>query len=235
MSENEQNFSDVTEPVENQKMIPQDEVNKIVGREKKAAREAARAEERAKIMAELESTQPVQQPYSMGGQERYVTPEQVDDIVNQRLQRTLEHATKLQEEANIKAFNDKWESDYNTKLSAGKKDIPDFDEVMSSFTPTAYQNLRYLASQESNTAEIMHFAAQNPGKAAVFETIASRDAAAARAEFRKLVKTMEDNKIASKASNNTKASEPLSRLKPGVAGTDNGQSSMRDLKKKYRT
>jgi len=213
----EQSSSDLSavEP----KMLTQEEVNVIVGREKAAAAEKARRQ----ALAEMQSQS---------------VPQAIDEeAIYRRLQekanKDAEERLKREEDERNQAAWQELVGEYNSKLAAAKNSESDFDEVMRDFNHSAYNAVIAGATREvPNTAEVMYELAKSPSKAASLDNLAYRDYKAFTKELKKLSESITKNKEAAK--NTSKAPEPLSQIKPSVMGADNGQASYQDLRKKFR-
>lgn len=209
------------EPVVEQKTFTQDEVNQIVGREKVALKKAyeAKTADNHAVSAAVPDISKYKEEILTEAQQRF-----------RQEQESIQRAqSERQREEEAFRVVDK----FKAKMADGRKEISDFDDVMKDMTVAAYPSLVWLAAEESNTAEIMYEMAKTPELAASFEELANRDAVAAKARFRRIVKSIADKKQGEAVRKN--ASEPLSRLKPGTGGTDNGKPSFADLKRKYKT
>jgi hypothetical protein len=213
--------------IEPEKTLTQSQVNDIVKREKAMATDRARKEYEA-----LQAQQ--SQPMSMGG----MPQGNMGDIEDKVFNRILEHAKKLEEDEQRKAFEDQraqqqaaLESDakrYLVKVANGKDKFSDFDEVMKDFDAGAFPQLALLAGELDNTADIMYELSKNPDKIARLDYLANRSPALARKELGKLANSITQNDQA--LEDNVTTNAPLSRLKSSTVGADNGKMGLKDYK-----
>lgn len=204
-----------------EKLLTQDEVNLIVGREKAQAAEKARKQAEAEFQSK--------NAQSLGGMP--VDKEALYGEFKDRFYKDLQKEQEAQSEAELQR---QWQSvvnDYNTKLVAGKDSYSDFDSVMREFNHGAYNNVVYGATQLSNTADVMYELANNPAKAAQLELLGKTDPKGFNVAMKKLSDSIAANKGAQAASS---IKEPLSQMKPSVMGAESGKKTIADYKKMFR-
>lgn len=213
-------------PAATEKMLSQDEVNRLVGREKAAAAEKARRQVEAEYAER--STQSNSAPK--------VDNEKIVEEVERRLKTQLEQE---QEEAQQQQLAEEWRkvvSNYNNKLAETAKsgDYDDYDEVVRGIDHSKYDMVVWGATNLDNTGDIVYELAKNPAKAVNLETLGRHDQKAFERELKKLSDSIKANKEAAK--NVSKAPEPYSRLKPQVAGVDTSSNSSdyASLKSRFR-
>ncbi len=206
------------QPAIAEKMLPQSEVDKLVG--------AVRAKERQQAEAQYR-----QQQGGMGGmQSPGFDEEALIQKATARMQQQQDEQRKTLEAKQQQAEVDEIARTYLEKMSQGKEIYEDFDEVTADFNPGAYPQVTIMASQQDNLPDIMYELSKNPQKLTHLHVLAVTNPAQARKEMTKLSQSIKknDNAIA----NNVKSPAPLSKLKTSAtAGQDNGKRSISDLRK----
>jgi hypothetical protein len=202
--------------MQQEKMVPQSEVDKIV---------------HARIMREREHSN-----MGMGGiQQPAFDEEAIIAKATQRLQQHQDEQRKQYELEQQKAQVDEIAKTYLDKMSQGKEIYPDFDETTADFSPGAYPQVTILASQQDNLPDIIYELSKNPQKLTHLHVLALTNPQQARKEMTKLSQSIKKNDEA--LANNSKSPAPLSRLKPSArAGQDTGKRTISDMRKdpKYR-
>ncbi len=226
MDEQQLVVDSAVEPVE-QKMLTQEQVNALVGREKREAAEKARRQVEAEYAAKLEEVRAAagqQNGSQMGGMQQ----QSVDDIYRQIRERLLQEAQEEQQKAELKQVADT----YYSRMSNGSKLFEDFGEVMGDFRPESFPQVVYLASQLDNTPQIMYELAKNPTKLAAIHSLALADPNQAKRALRQLSDSIAHNEQAVNEYEQTNA--PLSRPQASHVSSDKGELSLKDLKGMYR-
>lgn len=203
-------------PAQAEKMVPQSEVDKIVG--------ARLARERAQMQSQQ----------GMGGmQSQGYDEEALLAKAQSRMQETFE---KQRQEAEFAAHQkqvDEVARQYVERMKQGPELYEDFKEVTQNYNPAAFPQVTLLAAQQDNLPDIMYELSKNPGKLAHLHVLALADREMARAEITKLSKSIKRNEEA--VANNVKSPSPLSRLKGStIAGSDTGKRTVSDLRKDAR-
>lgn len=201
----------VAQPVVQEKMVPQSEVDKIV---------------HARIMREREHSQMggVQQPQA--GFDRDALLREAAEMMQQQ----LEEQREAQERERQKAEVDQIAKTYLDKMSQGKELYDDFEEVTQDFSPAAYPQVTIMASQYDNLPDIMYELGKNPRKLVDLHVLALTNPPQAKREMQKLSQSIKQNEQA--LINNVKSPSPLSKLKSSAtAGQDTGRRTVRDLRK----
>jgi hypothetical protein len=219
----------LVEPVierEQEKTLTQSQVNEIVKREKASVADRVRRELEAQ-MAQVQA--------GPGKDAPQVNSNEIEDKVFNRI---LEHAKKLEDEAERKSRDDylsqqkaRLEEEagvYLSKVALGKDKISDFEEVMKDFEPSAFPQLALLAGRMDNTAEVMYELSKNPEKLARLDYLANKSEKLAMKELEKLSQSLVQN--AEAMTNNVTTNAPLSRLKSSTAGVDSGKMGLKDFK-----
>jgi hypothetical protein len=212
-----------------QKMLSQEQVNMLIGREKKDAAEKARREAEAYYTAELEKVRGQGQApqQSMGG----MNQPNVDDLYQQFEERLLKKAQDQKAQAERQAYEaemQKIADTYYNKMSTGAEMFEDFGDVMSDFRPEAFPEVVYLASEMENTPQIMYELAKNPHKLASIYSLAKADPNQAKKALKKLSDSIMINEQAQEG--HVATNPPLTKPKPSQVSTDKGLNSLKDYK-----
>lgn len=204
------------------KMIPQDEVNRIVAREKQRAGESVRREYEERQQQQQAQQQPAQQtPTQQQSMPREVSTETADE------ERFNKYMQKRQQEAHAQQIADA----YHQNIGKGKESYQDFDEVTKNFDPTKSLPLTYLIANNPNAADILYEISKNPNKFVTLHALAEINPQMAQTELSKLSKSIKDNKEALDDSQSQSTSEPLDRMTPSRVAGSNGKMSINDYRK----
>ena len=213
----------VTPVIENkpevqEKVLKQSEVDKIVGSVKRDTLDKARREYESKLQQAQVQTQPAS--YAQSNQLNVgnnLPDDHIRRLINEEAQKQAQYT-----EANRVAH------EFISKLEATKSKYPDFEEKVSQLNLPSIPQIVGIANSMDNTGDIMYEIATNPSKFASVMVLAHTAPHLAQAELRRLSESIKHNEAAAKQPS---AAEPLSQVKPSTTGTDNGSSSVRDLRK----
>jgi FtsZ-binding cell division protein ZapB len=217
------------EQVAQEKMIPVSRVEELVKKAKLKGRDAMQEEIEA---VRRENEQLKAGGGSMGGM---AAPIDVDSLRQQILadlkqQFQQQDETRAQEELQREA--QRLADEYHGRMSAGKSQFEDFDEIMADFNPAAFPNLVYLATQVDNTPAVMYELMKNPSKWATAAVLAERDPNAAQNMINRMSASIKANETAKAQEREVNA--PLSRMQSSPTGQDNGALGLRDFKRMFR-
>lgn len=207
-------------PVE--RRFSQVELNGIVKREKDAAIESYK---RSQInSSNAASTQPQNHA---GLDERYVK-----DLIAKETQRLQEEArTNDAQQYQQKEAQDIANEFFN-KLSTGKQKYADFDDVMDGVDYSKFYNAVHLATKYAdNTADIMYELGKDRTKMAAIEQLSRLSPQDAVKQIQRLSAALKANENAAQTKY---PNEPLSQIRPGNNGTNDGRLSVSDYRRKYK-
>lgn len=243
-----------------EKMLPQSEVNRIVGRAKEEAalkgRRAAEAEYNQRMSAVPQvpggiPQSPVQQPtpQQVGGvlQQQHVrnesVPREADNaaLIEQIKSQLYEENARAQEEnaraqseieqAEMKAQVDHASKTHDQQMKRGPSKYEDFSEVMKDFDPYEFAQLTYLTAGLPNGEEILYDLRKNPSKLTTLHSLAQTSPTMARTELAKLSSSIAGNQEAKANASGQQVNAPLDRLAPSrVSSGGNGKMSISDLR-----
>lgn len=203
----------VVPPVQQERMVPQSEVDKIV---------------HAKIMRERERLTADSSQSQMP-----LNKEELLQEAAQMMQKQMDEQRQAQEREHQKAQAEEVARTYYEKMGQGKDLYQDFEEVTGEFNPGTYWQVATMATQHDNTPAIIYELEKNPRKLVDLHMLALTDPPRARKEMAKLSQSIKDNQGA--IANNVKSPSPLSKLKSSaVAGQDTGKRTISDLRKDSR-
>ena len=227
--ENLNSGEQVTLSPEAEAMLPVSKVNELVGSARVKGRESA-AREIENLRQEIESlkSQPQTSSSGIGGMPG-VDMNHVYEEVHGRLQKELQAQQEAQQHAAMEKEAQEIAGQFVNKMGAGKEHFEDFDEVMKDFSPGAFPQVVYLATQVENTPQVMYELAKNPHKLATLDYLVNKDPRAAQAMIAKLSKSIQTNSEA--VANAQVSPDPLDRLKPSTVGTASGSKTIRDLRR----
>jgi hypothetical protein len=205
--------------------LSQEQVNRIVAREKSRAAEAARREAESKYQQELEKLQQIRQ--SQAERNDNVSRDVDADAIYQQVQERFN--AKMQEEQMRKQMEEV-ASNYLRRVEDGKKAYADFEEVTKEFDPTAFPQLTFLLSGIENAGDVLYDISKNPMKLAALDRIAEKNPRLAQNELQKLAKSIAENKQAQMDAQYQQAPDPLDRLSPTRISGDRKINTISDLR-----
>lgn len=213
-----------------EKMVPQSQVNEIVGN---AKREAAERAVEAYKRQNAQSAPAPSTPQHELGSHRVISEDDVKRYTGDEIQRHFnELEQKAQERANVDAAN-RVVAMFKDKIVQGKDKYEDFESVTGNVAMQYYPNVvLLLAEHVDNSADVLYHLAKNRTKLYELESICAHSSPDAIYEIKRLSDSIKANDQGSQTKN---ANSPLSQNRPSNTGTDSGSSlSMSDLKRKYR-
>lgn len=207
-----------------EKMIPQSQVNEIVGRVKQ--------EEKAKREEILRSQEQYRQ--QAAAPQQASSRESVSDDYVRRI--IAEEAARYRNEAQAQADEQaarRIVDTFHGKLEAGKQKYEDFDKLTGDLDFRRFPNtVQMLAEHLDNAHDVLYELSKNRAKMAQIEMTARDFPQEALYDLRRLGDSVRKNE---EATSTRQANAPLSQQRPSNVGTDSGSVlSMRDLKAKYR-
>jgi hypothetical protein len=192
--------------VTTEKMFTQDDLNKIVGREK------LKAEDR--LRRQLESQSVVREAPSSAADPDVIAREVWSKIQAQQEKQQQEEATRREAEEMAR-----FQQSFDKKLAAGKGDYEDFDEVVRKFNGKAYPAVVYAAAELPNTADVIYDLSKKKARCAELQMMAvCGDYEGIADALTDLSKSLEANKQAKKMPTYNNY-QPSPRLKPSGAGS----------------
>lgn len=192
-----------------EKMIPQSQVNAIVG---KARQEAAE-----RVRRELEQSKEQTSTPQLGGMKQ-MSQDEINRLIDQRV-----------EEKSHKAYAEQLINDFTGKLKAGAEKHADFDAVVSELNLPANPALVRWTNGLDNTADVLYDLGKHPEKYANVVMLANTAPAMAQSLLKRLSDSVKKNEEAIKSERNV--NEPLDHLKPSPTGMDSGNLTVSDLRK----
>lgn len=197
-----------------EKMVPQSVFDRVIKEKQLAAAEKARRE--------------MQQEYEAKKQPEINT----DELINAAVERMEEKQKRLNEESlsnKNKEEADKLAASYISKLNDAFSRADDFEEVFDGFNHSVFFNTVSLVAKMDNGGDIMYQLVKNPEKLAAIEKMAIGHPAGAKKMLDQLSASMQEIEKAKQTSKT--ANSPLSRIQSSTVGSDNGEMSIRDLRK----
>ena len=212
---------------EQEKMLSQSQVNKIVQHEKAKAAQTIKRDMEERHQRELESIQSQQQQQAQRNEN---VPRDTD--ANAIYQQVQERFNQEMQQRRIKDEMDHVANSYLSKMEQAKSSYDDFEEVTRDFDPTAFPQLTYLVAKIDNGADIIYdLMTRNPEKLAELQTLAERSPSMAQARLLKLSNSISENRNAKVQEQSFNVAEPLDRLQSSRVSGSNGKLGIRDLRK----
>lgn len=210
-------------PAEPEKMIPQSEVNRLMGHARAKGAETARKEAEEQYQRNLEAMK-AQQTVSPPVPQQQNNQVDIDSIAQKLVSKFQEQ--KAQQEAHGILNN------FSTQYSKAQESYPDFEDAAKHVDFSKYSDVVRQVVNFPNGADIMYDLVKNPQKLGNLGILAERSPELARMEFMKLSKSISDNQNAQAAAKNQSVNAPLSQMKSSrVASNNNGKMDFSDLKK----
>lgn len=213
-----------------EKLLPQSQVNDIVGNAKREA--AQRAVENYKAQLARESEDSYSQNQHPSNDYR-LNPEEVRKYAEEEVKK---HFSQIQEDMHRRSNEELAQrivKDFSEKIASGPEKYQDFSQVTSDVNMGDYTGVvQLLATHVDNADDVLYHLAQNRLKLGNLEDSFNRRPNEAIFEIKRLSKSLKENQQASQMRT---ANSPLSQQRPSQFGTDSGRVlSMRDLKAKYK-
>lgn len=217
-------------PVEAQeKVLRQSEVNEIVGREKKAAGNAAVEAYKRQVQQE----QSYQQPHHSQSNGEMLNEDRIRKMAAEEAQRLRDEWYKdAQTNAETQSAQRIVKNFYD-KIATGKDKYDDFDKVTNGVSLQEFPNVVQMLSEHiDNADDVLYELSKNDSKFADIEIKSERYPRQALSDLKRLSESIKNNEQAAKR---TQPNAPLSQQRPTNIGTDSGGAlSFKDLKAKYR-
>lgn len=214
----------VNEP-EQEKMLSQSQVNKIVQHEKAKAAQTIKRDLEERHQRELEQIKSQQQQQTQRNEQ---VPRELD--ANAIYQQVQEKFNQEMEQRRLKDEVDRVAHTYISKMEQGKSAYDDFEEVTKEFDPTAFPQLTYLVAGLDNAADVIYDLSRNPLKLAGLDRLAEKNPRQAQAELLKLSRSITENRQAQSDENSNQVAAPLDRLQSSRVSGSNGKMGIRDLR-----
>ncbi len=207
-----------------EKMIPQSQVNKIVGARLMEAKEKAEREKQLEI--EKLKAQMSSQGSSMGGMQQ-MSLDQIRQMIAEQTQRQLQEQRDAQLEQMRMEHSQRVASEFVGKLESGKHKYNDFDKVVGEVDFTQMPEIVALTHNLDNASDVIYELMKNPHKVAQVLTLAGRSPLLAN----KAVKEISDSiKINDNAKNAKSVNDPVGRINPSAIGSDDGSMTTSDYR-----
>jgi hypothetical protein len=207
-----------------EKSVPQSKVNEILVQAKQEARERGKREALDEINKIYSQAAPPPTS-SSGALDTDSIRRLVQDATDKHIQsRVEEHEQELVRQESVRMAEG-----IKTKLAEGASRYPDFEQVVIKelSIPKMASILRHTEDID-NLADVMYHLATTPGALANMQIIADNHPQKARSELKRIAAL---TKLNEDAKNFKFANEPLSQMSPSIIGTDNGNLTLRDMKR----
>jgi hypothetical protein len=226
-SETQAPVEEIQEQVQ-EKMIPVSRVEELVKKAKLKGRDAMQDELEA-MRAENEQ---LKSGGSMGGMAAPVDVDALRQQILSDLKDTFQQESEKRAQDELQREAEKLAGEYHSRMTAGREQFEDFDDVMADFNPAAFPNLVYLATQVDNTPAVMYELMKSPNKWATAAVLADRDPQAAQNMINRISTSIKANEQAK--AQEKQVSEPLSRMQSSPTGQDSGSMGLQDFKRMFR-
>lgn len=241
-------LTESTETKASSDMVPKERVAELILNAKKSATEKTRLEmealhqEQLKQLQEMQAQQ-AQQPQQttpvtpaqnvgMGGMQGGVDVESIknqirDDFAAEKAKEQEER----QEEERLLQAKEIAKTFFERVNNADREKYQDFDEATQKIDIGKFPTLVSLATQYDNTSDIFYDLAKDPAKMMQINYYCERDPQYAYHLLGQLSESIKNNDKA--VESNKTAKPPLTTMRPSAsAGTDSGNLSISDLRKK---
>jgi len=214
-------------PAMQEKMLPQSEVNALVGKVKADAYEKARREVMGGQGGMGQPNPQAAQLMAQGG----LSEDQVRSMMRDEAQRINAEQAQMLEAQRIVG-------EFATKMDTGKEAYADFEDTVRQVNLRTIPEIVQLANSVPNTPDIMYYISKNPYKIAQFKQLAALDADARRQGFQSNLAMQEMMRLSNSISNNKQAvtqvqtKEPLGQMKPSTGTVDSSAPmTLADMKR----
>ena len=223
-----------------EKLIPQSEVNRLVGSAKQKALEKGYQ----KAMEELKAQQapmqlqpaPMQQPMQPMGTppqpQQQLSPEMIQEQVRQAIlaeqqERERQHYLQAAEQSKAQMAQ---------KLQTAKSKYPDFDQVMQNIdlNNPLHERILHGANGFDNGGDVLYDLAKNPDKLSMISMHLLTNPSNTQLPFSQMKSLSDSIKTNSAAANQPQPPEPLTQVQPLPTGAGSGTMTIADYKKQYR-
>lgn len=194
-----------------EKMLPQSEVNRIIAREKREAKERAKRE----AMAELERQTKLSQMKQQSDEPNFSNLTEAD------VQRLIEEQAQKQAEL---AMATKTAHEFMGKLETAKPKYEDFDDVIQDLDLPSIPEIAELSNMVENTGDVIYELGKNPSKLVDILTLHGRNPKLAERAMKMLSDSIRQNDA---AQNQEFPDQPLKQFKrSAMTSNDNNVNSM---------
>lgn len=227
-------------PQTSEKTLSQDEVNRLVSRVKhesyeKGKQEANSGQYQSATHNQAASTIPAQNTFS--GMHN-ITQGDIENLVTSQVQKKLSEQHQMAQRQLYEQQAQNIHSDLNSKFNDAKSRYEDFNDVVNNDSLSSIPDILVMAHKLDNSADVIYDLLKNPGKLGAINgnIMASRANQSpylqkiAEQHLKQLSDSIKQNQSA--LSSKPQVNEPLSQIKPSVAGADNGSKTISDLRKK---
>lgn len=214
-----------------EKMVPQSQVNEIVGNAKREAAERAVEAYRQQQTRLANESQNASQ-FNTVSSARNLSEDDIKRVTDGEIKRHFEQLQQeAQERVNVAEAN-RVVNLFKEKIVAGKDKYDDFEPVAGNVAMQYYPNVvQLLAEHVDNAADVLYYLAKNRTKLHQLESTCAHNAPDAIYDIKRLSESIKDNEQSSQVKH---SNAPLSQQRPSNTGTGSGALSMSDLKRKYR-
>ena len=223
----EQSLAQDQAPVEQQveKMLTQDQVNKIVAREKENAATRTRREVEQEYQQKMEQANQVREQQSSRNENvsREIDADAIYQQVQERINQEMQQKQFESEMSNVA-------NNYLSKVDAARGSYEDFDAITSKFDASKFPQLVYLVSGLENGGSVIYDLAKNPTKLAAISVLAKEAPEMAFQELQSLAQSISLNKQAVDSAGEYETAAPLDRLSSSRVSGSNGEQSINDLR-----
>lgn len=208
-----------------EKMISQSQADAII---KSRIKETADKTEQ-RVRQEYASYVPATS--SLGGMTSpSLTKEDVERIATDAANKQHQSLAEQYQKTEAQRQGQKTIDEIMTKLNAAKDKYSDFDEKVGPLFSEHLGDIWVLANGVENTADVMYHLSENVEKISLIDGLIRRDPTGALAR-RSLAKMAESIKLNEQAAHVKTPNAPLSQIKPSPVGTDNGSTTINDLRR----
>lgn len=221
-------------PLPEENLLPQSEVNKLVGTVKNTAfnkgyekglNEIREKYNQPNVSGETNSN-------SSYMQNSNALPDHYKEMIQAEIRAAQEKQYEEAQQAGARQEADRLLQELQNKSQVGRQKYSDFDDKLKEigYFESASEILPLLNAVD-NTADLMYDLAQNPTKISNILAWVNRNPTIAYNEIKKLSNSIKANE----AGKNTQLSpEPFSQLKSSNVGMDNGAQTLADFKQRFR-
>jgi hypothetical protein len=216
------------ETVKEDKLVPQSEVNDIVGSVRSKAYQKGYAEAEQAYQSKL-ANEARQKDVAPMQSSHGLSADDVRRITNEHMRELQAEQQKLHEEAIQREYTQRVCNELAPKIASASTKYSDFEEVMreADFMGETSDMLD-LVNCVDNSGEVLYELGQHPSKIGALRNLSQR---LKEIEIRKISKSIKRNE---EAASQGKTPAPLSQIKSTNIGSSDGDLSVKQLRSKYR-
>jgi len=205
-----------------EKMLPQSQVNELVGRAKREAVESYKRQQQAAPESK----------YGLNNPAAFADESTVRRLAAEEFERRRDEAVAKERERHQQAEAERIVQNFHSKVGQGKDKYDDFEKVTGDLELANFPNVvQLLADHVDNSHDVLYELGKDRMKMAQLEQLSRMSPKDAIRQAQRLATSIKENEEAQKIKT---PNAPLAQQRPSNVGTDTGALSVRDYRNKYK-